>query len=45
MGESQNGDNKNPKHAKLTKKRKLLTPWYASFPESLVCFAFMLPPI
>ena len=28
-GESQNGGNKKAKHAKVSKKRTFLTPWYA----------------
>ena len=48
-GESQNGGNKKVKHAKFSKKRTFLTPWYAHvqgvrnirFSGNLACFVFL----
>ena len=46
-GESQNGCFKKTKHAKFSKKRTFLTPWYARnvrFSENLACFVFLKHP-
>ena len=50
-GESENGGNKNTKHAKFSKKRMIFTHTCAyqgvkiiHFSENLACFVFLLPP-
>ena len=45
-GESQNGGNKNTKHAKFSEKRTFFTHTYThvSFSENLAYFVFLVPP-